>query len=305
MAEMLLYALVAAGIVLVVWAVVLCFKRKWKLVLWALLTLCVIASALFVRFYVAWGFNYFRIPIANRMGLDVQRRAPQELADLCVSLAVQASQMREQLKEYEDGSVNRGTVDEMFAAIPPAFDALRLKYPFLNRMVAQPKKVMASEGMCYAGISGMFMPYTFECNVNTYQPSLLLPITAAHEAVHQTGIAREDEANFVGYLACMADKNVNLRYSATMLALINSGNALNSISPQAYKELQTQFYSEAVKRDLDHYRVFWAQYEGPVQESVTRSNDKYLKSNGQSDGVLSYGRMVDLLLAAREAGLIE
>ena len=34
-----------------------------------------------------------------------------------------------------------------------------------------------------------------------------------------------------------------------------------------------------------------------MQETVDQVNDSYLKQQKQEDGVLSYGRMVDLLLA--------
>ena len=45
----------------------------------------------------------------------------------------------------------------------------------------------------------------------------------------------------------------------------------------------------------------WAQYEGPVQDVSNAANDAYLKANNQSDGMQSYGRMVDLLLAEQRA----
>ena len=304
-AELLLYALALTAAALVLWGVVLLLRRKWKTVLIGFLTLCLIASALFARFYVAWGFNYFRLPLSARLSLDVKKRSPQELADLCVSLAKQAAALRAGLSESGDGSVDLGTTDEIFAAVPSAFDRLHEKFPQLSRVAAKPKGVLYSKGMSYAGISGIFMPFTFECNVNVDQPTMLLPVTAAHEAVHQTGIAREDEANFIGYLACMAADDAKFNYSATMLALIHAGNALNRISTQAYSTLCAKCYSAGMKRDFDAHNAYWKKFEGPVQESVTKTNDRYLKSNGQSDGVLSYGRMVDLLLAARAAGIIK
>ena len=38
-------------------------------------------------------------------------------------------------------------------------------------------------------------------------------------------------------------------------------------------------------------------FEGRVAEASARLNDKYLRANRQKDGVRSYGRMVDLMLA--------
>ena len=38
-------------------------------------------------------------------------------------------------------------------------------------------------------------------------------------------------------------------------------------------------------------------FEGKTAEVSTKVNDTYLKAHSQTDGVLSYGRMVDLMLA--------
>ena len=44
----------------------------------------------------------------------------------------------------------------------------------------------------------------------------------------------------------------------------------------------------------------WDSYEGKVSEVANQINDTYLKVNGQSDGVKSYDRMVDLLVSYRK-----
>lgn len=49
--------------------------------------------------------------------------------------------------------------------------------------------------------------------------------------------------------------------------------------------------------DLNANSLFWDQYEGKVAETATKVNDTYLKLHQQKDGVKSYGRVVDLMLA--------
>ena len=56
-----------------------------------------------------------------------------------------------------------------------------------------------------------------------------------------------------------------------------------------------------MERDLAQRAEHWAKYEGPVQDVSNAANDTYLKANNQSDGMRSYGRMVDLLLAEQRA----
>ena len=55
--------------------------------------------------------------------------------------------------------------------------------------------------------------------------------------------------------------------------------------------------SDDVQRDLAADGAYWDQFEGPVAQVSNQVNDSYLKANEQEDGVKSYGRMVDLLLA--------
>jgi hypothetical protein len=113
---------------------------------------------------------------------------------------------------------------------------------------------------------------------------------------HQRGFAREDEANFIGYLVCKAHKDVDFQYSGYLLATIYSMNALYKYDIDSYNEL-TAKYNEGVRRDLQNNSEFWKQFEGPIEEMQEKINDSYLKSNKQADGIYSYGRMVDLLLA--------
>ena len=156
--------------------------------------------------------------------------------------------------------------------------------------------LMASEGMSWAGICGIFMPFTAEANVNTHQPSLLLLSSAAHENAHSLGFAREDEANFIAYLACISSEDSSIRYSGAMLALINCGNALYKSAPDKAAALR-ETYSDAVIRDIAAYNQYWEGYEGEVEEAFDSINDSYLKFNLQENGVKSYGMMVDLMLA--------
>ncbi len=126
--------------------------------------------------------------------------------------------------------------------------------------------------------------------------------TAAHEAAHQRGLAREDEANFSSYLVLSNTDDVYLKYSGTILALIHSMNALYKYDADEYTRLRNM-YNDRLKADLRANSEFWQQYEGKVAETATEVNNTYLEHNDQEDGVQSYGRMVDLLLAYRRAGL--
>jgi hypothetical protein len=80
------------------------------------------------------------------------------------------------------------------------------------------------------------------------------------------------------------------------MALRYASNALYLHDQEKYWLLREK-YSDKMLRDATAISEYWKQYDSPVQEISSSINDTYLKSNMQSDGIKSYGRMVDLLIA--------
>ena len=146
----------------------------------------------------------------------------------------------------------------------------------------------------------MFFPFTVESNINVAGPFFTIPAVMTHELAHQCGFMREDEADFISYLACKGADDELMRYSGLLLAYDRSISALRKADPDAAAEIASGL-SPSVRRDMAQRAVFWAQHEGAISEASTAANDAYLKANRQSDGVQSYGRMVDLLLAEQRA----
>ena len=132
--------------------------------------------------------------------------------------------------------------------------------------------------------------------MNADQPPLLLYQAAAHEMVHQTGIASENEAELAGYLACMQSSDPVIRYSGLAYALVVAGNALADADGARYLAA-TETYGDAIWRDFTAYSAYWHAFSGEARESADKRNDAYLKHNAQPSGIKSYGEAVDLLLA--------
>jgi len=298
-AEWLVYALLIFVIVSLIVTLLRALLRRipWVRFFHFLLTLFLAAAIAFNAFYLLWGFNYIRPALAARLELDVHERSEEELEALCGALAQKAAKLRAQVPEDARGVFTlTGGPAPYFEKVPAAYTALAESLPQFSGYAARPKCVINSRGLSWAGISGIFIPFTAESNVNVDQPALLIPSAGAHESAHGLGIAREDEANFAAYLACSASDDPSIAYSGVMLALIYSGNALYEADLGAYAAL-FQTYSAGMLRDLEDYDDYWTSYNGPMQRAVNDVNDKYLKYNQQESGVKSYGEMVDLLLA--------
>ena len=167
---------------------------------------------------------------------------------------------------------------------------------FTKKPEALPKYVIASIPWSYTQTTGIFTFITGEANINNNNLAISLPFTCAHEMAHRNGITSEDEANFFAFYTLVNFDNVNLTYSAYSMTLMYTMNSLYSKDVEAYRQLAAT-YSKQLRQDYDRYSEHWDRYEGKVSEFSSKTNDAYLKAQGQTDGVQSYGRVTDIMLA--------
>lgn len=258
--------------------------------------------AVFIAFFCVtnYGVNHRRTTFAEISGLSVRDSTKEELYALCVALTNEANAARAAVSETNGIFTLSGSLAADATEAAASFNALSGTYPTLST-TGTPKPVVFSEVMSYLDISGIFCPFTFEANVNVHADAVGIPFTMCHELSHLSGYMREDEANFIAFLACMESADADFRYSGYFLAMVNAMNALYT-TDYALWEKADALKSDAVQRDIVSNNAYWARYDTPVAELSNRVNDAYLKANGQENGVKSYGRMVDLLLAYYREG---
>ncbi|MGE5589006.1 MAG: DUF3810 domain-containing protein [Bacillota bacterium] len=280
-------------------------RRRWGAAWRRLSALVVVLGAAYLAFILLWGLNYGRRPLAESLGLQTRPSSVNELTDLCDDLIDRANSLRQQVREDSNGFMRlNGSIPDALRRASLGYERASALYPVLAGTHSPPKGVWVSKLWSYTGIGGVYFPFTGEANVNVAVPASSIPASAAHEMAHQRGFAREDEANYIAYLVDNLHPDADFRYSGTLSALVSAMNALYAQDPGRYKELAVR-YSPGVRRDLEQLDAYWNAHEGTVSRTANHINDQYLKANMQAEGVGSYGRMVDLLLAeyrARQVG---
>ena len=266
------------------------------------------AGAVFYAVFVFFcGANYHRKTFAEHAGLAVRDSSVEELEALVVSLAKEASALREGLAEDEKGVVVSpyGSYGELADAVREAYHACGEGIPVLSGWVPRPKRVLFSEIMSMTETMGIYCVYTAEANVNRLMPVVDLPAVMAHELSHLQGFMREDEANFIAYLVTEHAEDPFVRYSGAQFALVYASNRLYGEDYERWEKAHA-YYSEGLKRDLAAISAYWKPYrETKISQAADQANTAYLKAQGQSDGTKSYGRMVDLLLAYHRSTTVE
>ena len=264
--------------------------------------LCSLSVALF-SFTLLGGLNYYRYSFGYYSNLEIEKYSVEELYGLTKQLAEQANELRSLVPKVDDNDVFDLSMSNYKLAkeANKAMKNLSKEFPVFGGFYAKPKPVILSRLMSHAEITGIFIPFTMEANINVDITDYAIPYTMFHEMAHQRGFMREDEANYIAYITGMHSDNIELMYSSTLLALVSSGNALYGQDTDLYFEIR-EMYSDGLVNDIRANTDYWAKYEDTVIATVSnRINDTYLKANAQEDGVKSYGRMVDLLLAEYRA----
>ena len=297
-------------ILLVLWVRHLIYEwdRIGEVLLNSFWTIAAAGSILFFWLTLMCNVNYNRYTFAEISDLTIQPSSVEELYRLCLMLAEDAVQLREQLAlegfEDEEGVflLKESSIRELSKTAAEGYKKLGEQYTQFAYPTIRTKSIFFSHQMSYTNLVGVYCPFTMEANVNRESADYSVPSTICHELAHYYGFMREDEANFIGYLACKHAGNLEYEYSGTMLALIHAGNQLAAVDMEQYTELWSH-YSEGVITDLRKNSEYWEEFKDNKVTEVSKTvNDSYLKANHQADGIQSYGRMVDLLLAYYREG---
>lgn len=258
------------------------------------------ACAVFFLFALFCGTNYYKTSFADTVGLKTEKSSAEELAALCSDLLERANALSTQLEHGDNGVTVYPESDFYMAKAAAAeYRLLYEKYPFLRMgggTLGKPKPVICSFVMSKTLIAGVYSPYTLEANVCREGPDFLRGFTMMHEQTHLRGFMNEAEANFVAFLACENSADPYFEYSGYCHALLNCMNALYSADYAQWAALRAQ-YCESLSADMRAQNAYVSANESPVSDVSDAVNDAYLKLNSQTEGVRSYGMVVDLLLA--------
>lgn len=296
LSELCLYALIVLLVGTLVHAVIQAKRNKKGgavMLRWAS-GLFMGASILMFLYAINCGINYQRIPFSEKAGIQTSPYTAEDLKQTCLWLTREVNARAGKVRRDAKGVMElKGP--EGKAAVK-AMEQLGREYPSLAGYYPKPKGLLASAILSFQGLAGIYSPFTVEANYNRDMVPYNIPFTACHELSHLRGFMQEEEANFIAFLACKGSPREDFQYSGYLMGWVYSMNALHKADADAWQDVQSGLL-ESAAADLRANSKFWAGYEGPLEEVSTKVNDTYLKANGQTDGVQSYDRMVDLIVS--------
>lgn len=186
-----------------------------------------------------------------------------------------------------------------------AMQKLGETYDQLDGYYPRPKPLAASDFFSQQYMAGYYFPFSMEANYNNVMYIMNKPASMCHELAHLRGYIFEDEANFISYLACIQSDDKFFEYSGYLSVLYYLDNDFYDAVGRDWEAYTAQpIISEQVHQD----NIFltdeeWDRINGKAlidTETVDEISDTFtdttLKANGVSDGMVSYSRVVELLL---------
>jgi hypothetical protein len=184
---------------------------------------------------------------------------------------------------------------KLTSALYSAYNNAAKQYPFLKQSTPSIKKSLFSGIFNYFGLQGYYNPFSGEAQYNQLQPSFAIPNVALHEMAHQLGYAKEDEANFVGFLAAMHSNNAYIKYSYFMdVWMYGAMEIANDTSTM--QQIKNKLHPTPLKHLLQ-----WQQYRKKYQSWMNTITgwvyNKFLTLNDTNKGIYSYNEVLRLLVA--------
>ena len=249
---------------------------------------------LYVFFNLLWGLNYNRRGIAYQLGLAVKPYSVADLDTLTNVLQVKLNTYAGLVTEAERDSFDKKS--RLFRTAVKSYYALSQSIPFLQYKQRSIKPSLFSYIGNYLGFQGYYNPFTGEGQVNTTIPRFLEPYVTTHEMAHQLGYGKENEANFVGFLACRTSGPPAFSYSAYYDVYNYAlGELFLKDSTKAIQYFKNQH--PQVTKDQETFRRFYARYRNPIEPIIMWGYGHFLKANNQPEGKRSYNEVVLWLIA--------
>lgn len=248
----------------------------------------------YVLFNLLWGLNYNRLGLSAQLGMEVKPYSLAELDTLTHVLQKNLNAYAAQVTEEQRDSFNRKK--RLFRETSQAYQHAGRHYPFLKYRPVSVKASLFSYAGNYLGFQGYYNPFSGEAQVNTTTPRFLEPFVTSHEIAHQLGYARENEANFVAFLACRFSPSPVLKYSLYFDMYNYAISEVRRRDTALARSFQQQLHPQVVS-DIREYRDFYRRYRNPVEPVITWFYGHYLKANNQPAGKQTYNEVVAWLIA--------
>jgi hypothetical protein len=252
-----------------------------------------ICLLVYVLFNGLWGLNYDRLGIADQLQLNVQPYSTGDLTDLLRGITGRLNALDSAARQDREPLTHPATVFKGAVQSYTNLSARDARFTYASPSVKSSLFGFVDD---YLGFGGYYSPFTGEAQVNTAVPVFTQPYTTCHEMAHQLGYAKENEANFVGYLAAKSSADKAFQYSVYFDLYLYAARELYMQDSNLVRPFR-EHLRPGIRRDYREVQEFNRKFENPFEPIVRRLYGNYLKANHQPQGIRTYNEVIAWLIA--------
>ena len=252
-------------------------------------------------FYFLWAWNYARPPISQRATLSLE---PIPLATLDSAWHISLERMTELRNQLPDRTLMVSDLpNQLESSFRPFLESTLAKLGFPSPGRPRVRLLYPKGLLLRLSTAGVYIPFAMEGHVDPGLHPLQWPSVIAHEMSHGYGVTDEGSCNFTGYLACRSHDAPIVRYSGELGYWRYLNGALRRLDPENYSQRKQQIPAR-IWADLIEIELALKKYPDIWPSGRRIFYDRYLKSQGISEGEASYSRVIMLVRAweKRETG---
>lgn len=249
-------------------------------------------------FFWLWGFNYLRVPVAEKLELELVEPWVPDLERMSVITGELAAKARNRIEGATpaDSLLPDQLGPDLELRVRTALKAQLAAWDYPSGGNVRARLIAPGGWMLRLNVAGIYNPFTGEGNVSTALIPAQIPHTMGHELSHGYGFGDEGTCNFLSAVACSESTDPVLQYGGFFALWRYVSYELRRMDADAYKT-QFEILDAGMKADIEAARRNSRRYQGVLSNAGEKVNDAYLKVQGVEGGIENYNRVVLMYLA--------
>ncbi|MBK9012844.1 MAG: DUF3810 domain-containing protein [Saprospiraceae bacterium] len=257
-----------------------------------------------ILFQWLWGFNYGRVPLERQMGIEPRPLTVDELRDELLRATTDAVSFRRGLAEGPDSVIaEQKIVPSVEALMRQSLKSVLKQYHYPRPTDVRGRTVLPKGILLRFSTAGVYLPFTGEGHVDAGLHHLQLPYVLAHEMGHAYGHGDEGTCNSLAYLACIQSGDPYIVYIGHLYYWRYVASQYLAMAPDHYEQYRKALPA-GLRADVRAINAEMEKYPDIMPKLRDAAYNTYLHSQGISEGMKNYDRVVMLVAAWRRGGVL-
>ena len=262
----------------------------------ALILLPTLATFYFSIFYLAWAFNYKSPDLSARLQLATPVIDTSFIIRELQLVTLNLTKLRNHISKDTAALDIKFRPENLQTILRRSQKEILTQWQLPNRGEVMVRPLYPKGSLLIFSTAGIYLPFSFEGHFDPGLSHLQSVFVIAHEMGHGYGLTSEADCNFLALLTCMNAENDYIKYTGLLTYWRYLMAELRDKAPYS-------FYRYAYHRPLfvrnDITAIYDALDKYPDILPVIRDiiYDSYLKANGIAEGIKSYDRIIEMVIA--------